>query len=735
MMVKKRSGDSVSFDADKIYSAVAKAFDDDLQEGDPAFIANITSEVSSKVVDGNCVEDIQDLVEKELMLSGYHGVAKKYILYRDKKKSLRSRSESRDKSAFDDAARYFQTPSQMYQFYSKYARWNSEKKRRETWTESVGRVMTFFQSKVDLPESDWDRLTDSMVNMRAVPAQRILQMAGPALDRCNSGAYNCSAAGINSLASFVEALYLLMQGCGFGGSVEEEYVHRLPGIRKQKRNQVVPVYVVQDSTEGWCDAYLVGLKAWFGGTDVTFDYSLVRPAGSRVVTKGGTSSGHEPLKSLLDFARSKILARQGSRLRPIDCHDILCKSGQIVHVGSTRRSAIIDLFDPDDEDMRDSKKGTFWNDNDQRFMSNNSAVFEETPTSKEFLRLWTELAESGTGEPGIVNRTAMLKNSPKRRKKVRFVTNPCAEIILRGDGGLCNLSIVIARHEDTPESLEEKVITATIFGTIQSTLTQFSSYLRPIWEFNANEERLLGVDITGQMDCPILRPGAAGREKLLEHLVEVARRVNVEYAAKLGINPSVAVTTVKPSGNSAVLYDCSSGIHPRHAPYYIRRFRAGRLDPLTQMMIDAGVPWFPEVNQTRDKCSVVVFEFPIKSPEGAITKDDVSAIDMLDNWLVWKKHWAEHTVSITCSVGEDEWMKAGNWVFDHWDDVTGIAFLPRDGGIYQLAPYEEITKEEYDKRNCEFPVIDFSKLSYYETVDTTEFTGELACTSATGCEI
>lgn len=734
MMVKKRSGDSVSFDADKIYSAVAKAFDDDLQEGDPAFIANITSEVSSKVVDGNCVEDIQDLVEKELMLSGYHGVAKKYILYRDKKKSLRSRSESRDKSAFDDAARYFQTPSQMYQFYSKYARWNSEKKRRETWTESVGRVMTFFQSKVDLPESDWDRLTDSMVNMRAVPAQRILQMAGPALDRCAIGAYNCSALGVDSIEAFVEILYISMQGTGVGFSVEEEFVHRLPGIRRQKKNQVIPVHVVEDSTEGWCDAYRAGLKAWFAGTDITFDCSRVRIAGARVVTKGGTSGGPDPLIALLAFARAKILANQGGRLRPLACADVVCKSGQIVHVGSIRRSALICLFDADDEEMALAKSGTFWNDNDQRFMSNNSRVYEEKPSSKEFLGIWKELADSGTGENGIFNRESLVRQMPKRRKKTRLLTNPCGEIGLR-DMGLCNLSICIARFDDTRESLEEKVTSATIFGTIQSTLTDFSPYVRKTWKANCEEERLLGVDITGQMDCPLLVPGAPGREELLDHLLEVSRAVNIEYAAKLGINPSVAITTVKPSGNSAQMYNCSSGIHPRHAPYYIRRFRAGRLDPLTQMMIDAGVPWFPETNQSRDKCSVVVFEFPIKSPDGAITKNDMSATDMLDNWLVWKKHWTEHTVSCTVSIGDDEWLQAGNWVFEHWDDVTGISFLPRDGGIYQLAPYEDCTKEEYEKRNAAFPVLDFSKLSYYETMDTTEFTGELACTSATGCEI
>ena len=1053
MHVIKRSGEQAAFDSQKIQSAIQKSLQESQESSSTEVDSQqITNSLLDSLKENPTVEEVQDAVENELMRYGFHQTAKLYILHRDKKKALRERTESRDKSSFDESARYFQTPSQMYQFYSKYARWNPEKNRRETWTEAVQRVMTFFRSKVSLPETDWIELEESMLMMKSTCSQRILQMAGPALDRCNSGAYNCAAIGISSLATFMEILYLSMQGTGVGFSVEEEYVHRLPGIRRQRKNQDIPTFVIPDSTEGWCDAYALGIRTWFEGKDVKFDYSQIRPLGSRITIKGGTASGPDPLKSLLDFTRTKILNRQGSRLHPIDCHDIICKSGQIVHLGSTRRSALLSLFDVDDDEMRLAKQGTFWLDNEQRFMANDSIAYESKPSSKEFLSIWKELCDSGTGENGIFNREALAKHVPKRRKRSRWLTNPCqpfdapvltkqgirkfgtlkqgdtiwsetgwtnvtktwstgiksvyryrtssgtvystdnhrvlslgsktkvgdavnidslvgprqqvrlipqavldglvlgdgsvhttskdkiyltigkndqdyftsevahliheshtrhlrgafkvsttlkaeeipymyerkvpsrylegsydevasflrglfsangslcddritlkttskvlveqiqvmlsslgiqsyftvnkptevsfrdenylckesydinittdrlqfaqsigflqeykseklaelleiqsqgvqvtypiieksfigeeevfditvdnephtywtgginssncGEVLLVDSGGLCNLSIVIARENDTKESLNEKVRLATIFGTIQSTLTSFSPYLRPNWAKTAEEERLLGVDITGQMDCPLLRPNSEGREDLLNSLLKTAQETNIKYAERLGINPSVAITCIKPSGNSAQLYNCSSGVHPRFAPYYIRRFRAGRFDPLTQMMIDARVAWNPEVGQPRDKCSVVVFDFPIKSPDGAITKDDMSAVDMLENWLVWKTHWTEHTVSATVSIGDNEWFQAGNWVYEHWNDVTGISFLPRDGGIYSLAPYEAISQEEYESRESTFPKLDFSKLAYYETTDSTESLAELACSSG-NCE-
>ena len=728
--IVKRSGKTAEFNPQKVHLAITKAL---VEQNKATEISHIVEEISGLVTEGMTVESVQDLIEIALMKEKLFDTAKSFILYRDKKTGLRQRANKRDKEAFDESAKYFGTPSQMYQFYSKYARWNSEQGRRETWEEAIGRVITFLKKSVPdvITSEEWDELHSSMRVMDALPAMRVLQMAGPTLDRCNMGVYNCAAVAIDSLHIFSEILYISMQGTGVAYSVEDEFVHKLPGIRRQKKS-TPKHFVVPDTTEGWADAILLGVKTWAAGDDVTFDLSLIRPQGAVLKTKGGRSSGPLPLKGLLEFTKVKILARQGSRLSSLDCHDICCKIGEIVHVGGVRRSALLALFDLDDEEMRLCKQGQFWNQNPQRFMSNNSAAYEQKPSSVEFLSMWSDLAKSGTGEPGIFNRQAFVNQLPKRRKKVKLLTNPCAEIGLRPDGGLCNLSIIVAREDDTPETLKKKARTAAIFGTIQSCLTNFG-YVSPIWKKNADEERLLGVDITGQLDCRILRPGASGREELLQSLLAHVRETNVEFARRLGINESVATTCVKPSGNSAQLLNCSSGIHPRYAPFYIRRFRAGRFDPLTQMMMDAGVPWFPETGQSRTECSVAVFEFPVKSPEGSITKDDISAVAMLENWLVWKKNYTEHTVSVTVSVGDNEWLQAGNWVYENWESVTGISFLPRDGGLYALAPYETCTEAEFDKRTKEFPVLDFSKLAYYESTDMTTGSQELACVAG-NCE-
>jgi ribonucleoside-diphosphate reductase alpha chain len=634
----------------------------------------------------------------------------------------------------------FVTPIQALQFADKYARWNPQERRRETWEEAVKRVMNFFFEGTKgagqegwnspLTFDEWDELWKGMLNMEALPSMRILQMAGPALERCNVGAYNCAYLPIDSFQSFGDLLYILMQGTGCGFSVEASYVDKLPRIKKQGRGPWAQ-HIIPDTTEGWCNALVYGLGVWSRGGDVEFDYSLIRPQGAVLKTKGGRASGPDPLRQLLGFARARTLAKQGGRLTTLDCHDIACYCGQIVQVGGVRRAAEISLSDFDDRDMREAKSGQFWESNPQRAMANNSVVYEEPPSAVEFMEEWLSLAKSGTGERGIFNRQGMVATSPKRRKGVDFGTNPCGEIALR-PRQFCNLSIAVARPGDSWEDLKRKVRLAAIFGTLQSTLTTFK-YLDERWKANCEDERLLGVDITGQMDCEILRPLnddpiEMAREWELEGLRETVVATNREYAGRLGVGPSAATTCVKPSGNSAQLFNCSSGLHPRYAAYYIRRLRIGAYTPVAKLLIASGVPFEPEVGQTRETASVLVFEYPVASPPGALTRHDLSALQQLENWLAWKRHYTEHNPSVTIYVEPDEWPQVGAWVWTHFNEIGGLSFLPKDGGIYALAPYEEITKEEYERRMGAFPDVDFGRLSAFEIEDSTEVNREFACT-------
>ena len=613
----------------------------------------------------------------------------------------------------------FTTPTQALQFYDKYSRWNNETKRRETWEETVDRVMTFFKAKTpagvldDYSDTDisWSDLRTAMLAMEAMPSMRVVQMAGPSLERCNVGAYNCAYLPLDSIGAFGELLYILMQGTGCGFSAEHRYVDRLPYVNEQATDDKEELYwQVADTTEGWCDALSFGMKQWFGGHDVTFDFSAIRPQGAVLHTKGGRASGPDPLKNLLSFARKRILSRQGSYLTTLDAHDLACMCGSIVQVGGVRRAAEISLSDLGDDDLKYAKFGDFAQ-HPERHMANNSAVYEEKPTLRKFMKEWLNLAMSGTGERGIFNRKGAKTQMPKRRKKNhKFGLNPCGEIILR-PRQFCNLSIAIAREGDTVATLEQKVRIAAVFGTIQSLLTDFS-YLPEEWQKNCEEERLLGVDITGQMDCPLLRPEAGEkRNTLLHFLRSLAVTTNKEYAAKLGIPQATAVTCVKPSGNSAQLFDCSSGIHPRFAPYYIRRFRIGAYTPVGKFLVAEGFPHQIPHQEDQKNPAVLVFEFPMKSPDGAVTRKDMTAIDQLENWRVWKQFYTEHNPSCTIYIDDDvEWLKAGSWVFENWDTVGGIAFLPRDGGNYLLPPYEEINKETYDRLSRSLPGLDFSGL-------------------------
>jgi ribonucleoside-triphosphate reductase len=754
--VVKRDGSRESFDPKKIEAAVLKCLHSvqtPSHEKAAGFIAKRIGKVLSKRTDVN-IEQIQDLVEIELMGEELHEAARQFILYREEHRKLRERIDPVDAALVRSSKQYFPTESQMFQFMDKYARYNHEKGRRETWPEAVDRVINFLKGAVAgaqpalpaLPEIPWDDLQQAMLAMDAMCSMRILQMAGPALERENVGAYNCAYLPIDSLTAWSELLYVMMQGTGCGFSVEAEYVENLPRIKRQRKGGPEdPItsggtYIVPDTTEGWCDALALGVKRWFNGDDVTFDYSRIRPQGSRLKTKGGYASGPEPLKNLLDYTRNKILSRQGKRLRTIDAHDIACLCGDIVQVGGTRRAAEISLSDFDDELMRRAKFGSFMNAEPQRQMANNSTVYDERPSAVQFMEEWLSLAQSGSGERGIFNRSGANKQIPKRRRKARFGCNPCGEIFLR-ERQFCNLSIAVARATDTADDLRRKVRIASIFGTLQSTLTNFK-YLPAAWKENCEAERLLGVDITGQMDCPLLQPdlgygspgdgndsfGDPNRPDFLRELKELAVQTNVEYAAKLGINPSVAVTCVKPSGNSSVLLDCASGIHPRFAKFYIRRVRVESFTPMAQLLKGEGVPY-----QVGSDGSYR-FEFPMRTAPEAIVTGSQTAIDQLENWLVWKENYTEHNPSITVYVNPDEWIKVGNWVYEHWDRIGGLSFLPKFDAVYQLPPYEAISEEEFERRRQALPAVDYAKLAYYEHGDTTTSAQEWACTGDK-CEV
>ncbi|MFZ5390933.1 MAG: ribonucleoside-triphosphate reductase, partial [Patescibacteria group bacterium] len=531
---------------------------------------------------------------------------------------------------------------------------------------------------------------------------------------------------------FAEIMYVLMCGTGVGFSVERQTVEQLPIIQRQT-GQKLPSHLVEDSKEGWSNALVLGLNTWSKGQDIEFDYSAIRPQGARLKTMGGRASGPGPLMSLMKFVRSKMMERQGRRLTTLDAHDIICKIGEVVVMGGVRRSALISLSDLDDLEMRHAKDGQFYLKHPERAMANNSATYNDKPELDQFLDEWINIMRSGSGERGIFNRGALAKQLPKRRWPIfapdmhTSGTNPCGEIILKSKQ-FCNLSEVVARAEDTETTLLKKVRLATILGTYQASLTKFP-YLSEEWKKNCQAEALLGVSITGQWDCPAVRNPVT-----LQKLKDEAIKVNQEYAKRFGINQSTAVTCVKPSGNGSQLFDSSSGMHPRHAPYYIRRVRVERHNPLFLMLKDMGVPYQPEVGQAPDTASTYVLEFPIKAPEGAIVRRDISAMKLLEHWQNLKTNYTEHNPSVTVSIAADEWLKVGNWVYENWDMVGGLSFLPKDEHVYQLAPYEEISKEAYDQLVKNFPQIDFSKIVAYEYDDQTQGSKELACVSG-ACEL
>jgi len=560
--------------------------------------------------------------------------------------------------------------------------------------------------------------------LESSPSMRLIQMAGPSLDRCQTGVYNCSFQFLRSPTDMAEELYLLMQGCGVGFSVEyENSVDHWPRVKRQTGVKL-PTHVIPDSTEGWCDAYRIGLETWLDGNDIDFDFSKIRGKGTVLKTKGGRASGPQPLKDLLAFTRQRILQRQNQRLSSLDLHDINCYAHRIVQMGGVRRASGISLSDLIDGEMQNAKSGEFWNTNPQRNQANNSAVYEEKPSIIEFMQEWLSLAKSGTGERGIFNRGALGQQMPARRDNGHvFGVNPCGEIILRNKQ-FCNLSIAVIRPTDSWPVIRKKVLLATMWGTIQSTMTNFS-YVCGLWKENCEEERLLGVDLLGHLDHPLFRPGSEGLDVRLQELRDLAVGENARLANVFGIPASAAVTCGKPSGDSSQFYDTAAGFKPHHGEYYVRRFRVDSTDPVGLMLKDHGVPCFEDY----DNAGLMVLEFPIKSPEGAILLGDQTAIEQLEHWKAFKVNFTEHNPSVTIYVQEHEWLLVGQWVYSHWENVGGLSFMQHFGGVYPLAPYEAIDKAEYDKRKSEFPKIDWSKLMRYENEDKTTGAQTYACTS------
>ncbi|MCP5098386.1 MAG: recombinase [Chloroflexi bacterium] len=731
--IVKRDGRLVSFDPELIENALRKCFvSSNLAPETP--IEEITRRVVNVVAakfDLPTVEGVQDIVEMVLQAAGEYEAAKHYILYRAEHAKMREKrpvpQEVRD--AFAESDKYFPTQLQKFQFYDKYSRFNYDLGRRETWIETVNRATEYLKeiSEYRLPAEVYERIRQGILTMKVMPSMRLLAMAGPAARRNNIAIYNCSYMPVDSLDSFVEALIISMSGCGVGYSVERKYVEQFPRIARQS-GKPASTFVVPDSSEGWAQSLRAGLEAWFYGKDVTFDYSLVRLAGAALRVKGGRASGPEPLRKMLDFARTRILARQGGFIRPLDAHDMMCAVGDAAVSGGVRRTAMISLFDYDDREMRTSKDGDFWRNNGQRSNANNSAVWPERDLSQaEITRFVLDMVESGRGEPGIFNRKAAIANRPERRVAAEFGTNPCGEILLR-PYQFCNLTSAIARADDTLESLQDKVELAAIIGTIQSMATMFPG-LRDKWKQNCIEERLVGVDLNGQMDSP-----AAQDSENMRILRETAVSANRHYAEILGVNQSASVTCVKPSGNSSQLVNSSSGIHTRWAPYYIRNVRVGAHTPVLKVLQDAGVPVDPENGQTIETANTWVVHFPVKAPESAQTRNDRSALEQCAYWLQNKTNYTEHNPSVTITYQQDEVLDIIRWIWEHQDKVGGMAFLPAFDAQYDQMPYIEIDQQQYEKMAAEFPQIDFSKIYRYEEEDLTTAAQEFACLAG-GCDV
>ena len=633
---------------------------------------------------------------------------------------------------------YLPTDYQAFIHTSRYARWLDEESRRENWVETVDRYIDNVVNKalanINYVGSAALDIQDAILSLKVMPSMRALMTAGPAMERDNTSGYNCAYMAVDDPKCFDEAMFILLCGTGVGFSVERQYVAKLPDVPEQ----LFPsedVIVVHDSKEGWAKALRKVLAYLYSGEIPNWDVSKVRPAGAKLKTFGGRASGPAPLVELFNFAINIFVNAKGRKLSSMECHDLMCKIGEVVVVGGVRRSAMISLSNLSDDRMRHAKSGQWWEKNGQRALANNSVAYTEKPDMETFMREWLSLVESKSGERGIFSRPASKKQAAKNGRRDAnhdFGTNPCSEIILRPQQ-FCNLTEVVVRATDTLKDLEEKVKLATILGTIQSTFTNFP-YLRKVWQKNTEEERLLGVSLTGIMDNELMsdKDGDTNLSFTLGVLKNVAIKTNAEWAERLGIPASTAITCVKPSGTVSQLVDSASGIHARHSDYYIRTVRGDNKDPLTQFMKDQGIPSEPDVMKPD---ATTVFSFPQRSPEGAVTRNDMSAIEQLKLWMTYQRHWCEHKPSVTITVKDEEWMEVGAWVYKNFDEVSGVSFLPHSDHTYQQAPYQECSEREYLEALALMPErIDWARLSEYETEDTSKGTNTFACVGGS-CEI
>ena len=625
---------------------------------------------------------------------------------------------------------YLPTDYQSFIHKSRYAKY-FDGKGRESWGETVERYMDNVVRKVAGDDTYINQIRDAIIGLEIMPSMRAMMTSGPALDRDNTAGYNCSYLPVDDPKSFDEAMFILLCGTGVGFSVERQFVQKLPEIPELYDSDTM--IVVKDSKEGWAKGFRQLLALLWAGEIPKWDVSEIRPAGARLKTFGGRASGPAPLIELFNFSVQTFKNAQGRRLTSMECHDLMCFIGQIVVVGGVRRSAMISLSNLSDDRMRHAKSGQWWETAAHRALANNSVSYTEKPDIETFMREWLSLVESKSGERGVFNREASKKQAAKygrRDPEHEFGTNPCSEIILR-PYQFCNLTEVVVRATDTYDTLEHKVKLATILGTIQSSFTKFP-YLRKVWQRNTEEERLLGVSLTGIMDNPLMTMKNKGLDSTLSKLREVAVATNAEWAERLGINASVSITCVKPSGTVSQLVDSASGIHARHSPYYVRTVRGDNKDPLTQFMMDQGIPNEPCVFKGD---TTTVFSFPVMSPHRAVTRNDMSAIEQLEMWLIYQRYWCEHKPSVTISVRDDEWLAVGAFVYEHFDEMSGVSFLPHSDHTYQQAPYQDCSKEEYKVLLRSMPKqIDWDSLSEYEQEDNTVAMQTMAC-SGDVCEI
>ncbi|MDO8466738.1 MAG: ATP cone domain-containing protein [bacterium] len=758
--VRKRDGSILDFEQSRITSAIFKALNA-TGEGGEEEAARVSDKVlkalkkehsAKEILD---IETIQNYVERTLMLLDYTKTAKAYILYREKRAEVREKKKEvpeKVKQLVADSKKFFSDDFSEYIFFSRYSRWIESEGRRETWIESVQRYFDFMFKNLGnkMIDQEYGDLKEAVLNMRVMPSMRLFWSAGGAAESTNVSGYNCSFIAISELQDFGEIMYLSMCGTGVGFSVEYQSIEKLPQIKRQTGKPKVKI-VVEDSKEGWADAFVKCMRHWYDGKDVEVDYSELRPMGARLHTMGGRSSGPGPLKALMEFARDKVLERQDRRLKPIDVHDIACKVGEIVEMGGVRRSAMLSLSNLDDLEMRVAKDKRFWErDEKQRHMANNSVAYASKPTDVVLMKEWQQLAEGGTGERGIFNRAGLKDQLPPRRWKIfekdaaTSGTNPCGEIVLKSKQ-FCNLTEVICRAEDTEETLLEKVRLATIMGTYQATLTNFP-YLSKEWKENCDEERLLGVSLTGQWDCPAVR-----NPETLRKLKERAVEVNKEYAKRFGINQSTAITCVKPSGTVSQLVNSASGLHTRYAKYYLRRTRLSATDPIFEMLKEQKYPYEADAYQSTGALANYVITFVVKAPEGAITRRDKNVVQQLDYWKILKENYTEHNPSASIYIKPEEWIEAVHWVRKNWDMVGGLAFFSEQN-VYVQSPYEEImddvavnektgemvvvktAEEKYRELKAKLPEINFADIVLYEQDDETKGAKEAACAGGV-CEI